>query len=121
MVREFSLIKDIKSTAQLVKTLKNINADIIHLHSSKAGVLGRVAVCFLKKKSLVYYTPHGYSFIRTDISKLKKNTYKFIESKMNYFFGTTTIACGDTEYEIASKIGKSKLIRNGVNIKNIIK
>ncbi|WP_233530500.1 glycosyltransferase [Gelidibacter salicanalis] len=121
MIREFSLTKDAKSTVQLIKTLKKINADIIHLHSSKAGVLGRISNFFLKKKSLVYYTPHGYSFIRTDISKLKKTAYKLIESKMNYFFEATTISCGDTEHEIACGIGKSSLIRNGVNIKHISK
>ncbi|MDO7172160.1 glycosyltransferase [Mariniflexile sp. AS56] len=121
MVRDFSITKDIKATIQLTKTLKYINADVVHLHSSKAGVLGRISLSFLKNKKNVYYTPHGYSFIRTDISTFKKNIYKFIESKMNYFFGATTVACGDTEFEIASEIGKSKLIRNGVNIKNIAK
>lgn len=119
MTRELSLIKDTKSTIHLFKALKKIDADIIHLHSSKAGVLGRLSAFFLKRKRILYYTPHGYSFIRTDISKLKKFIYKQIESKLNYFFSITTIACGDTEHEIASKIGKSVLIRNGVNIKNI--
>ena len=121
MTREFSLTKDTRSTIQLIKTLKHINADIIHLHSSKAGVLGRISNFQFKKKNIVYYTPHGYYFLRTDISKFKRVTYRYIESKLNYFFDTTTIACGDTEHEIASEIGKSALIRNGVNIKNISK
>lgn len=119
MTRELSFSADIRSTINLIKTLKVINADIVHLHSSKAGVLGRLSVFLSKTNSMVYYTPHGYSFIRTDISKFKKLGFRFIEQKLNYMFNATTIACGDTEHEIASKIGKSKLIRNGVQINTI--
>lgn len=120
MTRELSLMTDIKSTVKLTKALKNINADIVHLHSSKAGVLGRLSVFLSKRASIVYYTPHGYSFIRTDISKFKKFIYWQIEQKLNFFFSATTIACGDTEHEIAREIGRSRLIRNGVNINTLL-
>jgi len=54
MVRNFSPIQDFKSIIQLRKELKKLNPDIIHLHSSKAGVLGRVAHFYylIKRKFL---------------------------------------------------------------------
>jgi glycosyltransferase involved in cell wall biosynthesis len=121
MVREFSAIQDFKSILHLRKELQKINPDIIHLHSSKAGVLGRIACFLLFKRKKVFYTPHGYSFLRTDISNLAKNIYWTIEKSFQQLFGGITIACGDTEYEIAQKIGKSCLIRNGINIEEIHK
>ncbi|MNF79261.1 Glycosyl transferases group 1 [compost metagenome] len=119
MIREFSPIQDLKSAYQLAKELKKINPDVIHLHSSKAGVLGRVAYFFLFKKKKLFYTPHGYSFLRTDISKTVKNIYWRIEKSFQRFFGGTIVACGDTELEIAKEIGSAKLVRNGIDIANV--
>jgi len=121
MVRNFSPIQDLKSIIQLRKELKNLNPDIIHLHSSKAGVLGRVAHFLLFKKKVLFYTPHGYAFLRTDISVISKKIYWTIEKSFQLVFGGKTIACGDTEYEIAKKMGKSCLVRNGIDIKEVIK
>ncbi len=118
MLRKFSPLKDLKSIIQLTKELKKINPDVIHLHSSKAGVLGRVAYFFLFKKKKLYYSPHGYSFLRTDISKPIQKIYWLIEKNVQVFFGGITIACGDTEFEIAKKIGNSKMVRNGIDINN---
>lgn len=119
MVRNLSPIKDFRSIIKLTKELRKIKPDVIHLHSSKAGVLGRVACLFLFKKKKVFYTPHGYSFLRTDISHLSRKVYWNIEKYSQQLFGGTTVACGDSEYEIAKKMGQSKLVRNGINIKEV--
>lgn len=119
MVMNLSPIEDFKSTIQLYKQLKKINPDIIHLHSSKAGVLGRVAAFFLFKKTKVFYSPHGYSFLRADISNARKWLFWSIEKCFQFFFRGTTIACGDTEFGISKKIGQSLLIRNGIDIHEV--
>jgi glycosyltransferase involved in cell wall biosynthesis len=116
MVREFSPIHDLKSVYKLTKELKKINPDVIHLHSSKAGVLGRFAYFFLFKKKKLFYTPHGYSFLRTDISKSTRNIYWKIEKAFQFLANSTIVACGDSEYEISKKIGTSRLVRNGIDI-----
>lgn len=119
MVREISPVQDFKAILLLRKELKKLNPDIIHLHSSKAGVLGRIACFLLFERKKTFYTPHGYSFLRTDISSLSKKLFYSIEKNFPKLFGGVTIACGDTEYEIAQKLGKSYLIRNSINIEEI--
>lgn len=119
MVREFSPVQDLKSVINLTKALKKIDPDVIHLHSSKAGVLGRISYFFLFKKKKLFYSPHGYSFLRTDISKTVKNIYWGIEKNFQRFFGGTTVACGDTEQEIAKTIGKTRLVRNGIDMESV--
>jgi glycosyltransferase involved in cell wall biosynthesis len=116
---EISLFNDIKSIYHLVKIYKKEQPQIIHLHSSKAGALGRIAG-FFYKKATIFYTPHGYSFLRQDISPLKRKLFYAIEKYIVKFFGGTTIACGDSELEYATKIGNSLLVRNGTNVNDII-
>jgi glycosyltransferase involved in cell wall biosynthesis len=119
MQREIKLLQDAQSIFKLHKILLDIAPDVIHLHSSKAGIIGRFAHFLTFKKVKLFYSPHGYYFLQNDISKLKKWLFKAIESYSQFFFGGTTIACGDTEYTIASQLGKSTLIRNGINVELI--
>ena len=58
--RAVSPFKDIKAFIELRKIYRRYRPDIIHLHSSKAGLLGRLA--FPSKK--VVYTVHGFDSIR---------------------------------------------------------
>src|ERR1700749_1387375 len=57
--------KDTLAFLHLYKLLRNLNYDAVHLHSSKAGFLGRVAIFFLKNKKVIY-TPNGAYFLKTD-------------------------------------------------------
>ncbi len=119
MKREISPISDLKAIQTLIHELQAIKPDVVHLHSSKAGVLGRIACCFLNPKPLVFYTPHGYAFLRTDSSPMAKKAYWSIEKFFQKIFGGITIACGDSEFELAKQLGKSEMIRNGINIASI--
>lgn len=115
MTREISPWKDLKSLINIILEIRKIKPDVVHVHSSKAGVLGRIAVLFYSKAKL-FYTPHGYSFIREDISQSKKKRYYILEKITTKIFGGTIIACGDFEFSEAKKLGKTVLIRNGVDV-----
>jgi glycosyltransferase involved in cell wall biosynthesis len=119
MKREISPISDLRAIQPLVRELHKIAPDVVHLHSSKAGVLGRIACCFLNPKPLIFYTPHGYAFQRTDISPISKKMYWCIEKFFQKIFGGITIACGDSEYALAKQIGQAEIIRNGIDITTI--
>ena len=118
MQREISPFKDLKAIREMRKAIRKVAPDIIHLHSSKASVLGQIASRG-HKSAKVFYTPNGYSFLREDVSPTKQRLFYFIEKNIRRIFGGTTIACGDTEYEHAQKIGKAHLVRNGVSIKEV--
>lgn len=108
MEKELNFSQDLISTYKLAKLIRKIKPDTIHLHSSKASIIGRWASFLSFNKQKLYYTPHGYSFLRKDISNTKRLLFKFIEKYTQFIFGGVTIACGDTEYEIAKKNWKSK-------------
>lgn len=121
MCKELNPIKDLISTIELAKTIRKHQPDVIHLHSSKASIIGRWASFISFKKHKIFYTPHGYAFLRNDISSFKQTLFKTIEKYTQTFFGGTTIACGDTEFEIAKTLGKSTLVRNGIPVDKIKK
>ncbi len=119
MSREINIISDYRAIVSLIREIRKIQPDVIHLHSSKASILGRIASVFYKKAK-VFYTPNGYSFLRQDISEGKKRFFFLVEKWITKLFGGTTIACGDTEFEHAKRIGKAELVRNGVSPKQLL-
>ncbi len=60
LVRRVSPLNELKALAALRKVYRDFKPDLIHLHSSKAGVLGRVAF----PASKIVYTVHGFDSIR---------------------------------------------------------
>lgn len=60
LVRKLSPLNEAKTIIAMKRLYNKYNPDIIHLHSSKAGLLGRLA--FPKNK--IVYTVHGFDSIR---------------------------------------------------------
>lgn len=76
--RNISPINDFKSVISFRRLVKKINPDIVHLHSSKAGIVGRLASAGLKNNKVIF-TVHGWSFTDGVPSRLKKFIYKSVE------------------------------------------
>ena len=110
-------IKDFKLYFEIKEIIKRENPDIVHLHSSKAGFLGRL-YCSDRKRE-IFYNPHGYSFFMKDAGKIKRFIYKGIELVASKKCGYI-IACSKGEYEEALKLSKKVfLINNGININKL--
>jgi glycosyltransferase involved in cell wall biosynthesis len=61
LVREVHLWKDIQAFVELYRFIKTEHFDIVHTHSSKAGIVGRWAAKLAGVKTIVH-TPHGHIF-----------------------------------------------------------
>ncbi len=102
--REISFRKDVRAIAVLRETVAWLRPDRIHAHSSKAGALVRIA--FLGGRIPLFYSPHGYSFLRRDLSWLLRFTYWSIERLLG-FVPHVTVACGTEEYVRARSVSRS--------------
>ena len=60
LVKKINPIKDIKAVFDIRRIYNEFKPDVIHLHSSKASVLGRLALPANK----IIYTVHGFDTIR---------------------------------------------------------
>lgn len=115
--REISLKKDVKAFFEIKRIAKKIHPDIIHLHSSKSGVLGRLA--FNGKRNQLYYTPHGYSFLMKSYNEKKRKLFKFIE-KVCAKRNCITISCSKGEHlETLKLTKKAKYVNNGINVEKL--
>ena len=103
---------EIKALKELRDLIREHKPDVIHMHSSQAGVLGKIAS--IGYKSSKAYSPHGFSFLREDVPAWKRSIFFLIE-RMFSLCNCVTVASSATEFRIAQKVtSKSILIMNGI-------
>ncbi|MDR1104282.1 MAG: glycosyltransferase family 4 protein [Endomicrobium sp.] len=77
LVREISPLRDLKALFKIYSILKKEKPNIVHTHSSKAGITGRIAAKLAGVKVIVH-TIHGYGFNETQKWFVRK-FYVFLE------------------------------------------
>lgn len=113
-VREIDFVKDYRALKEVKNIVKEINPSVVHLHSSKAGAIGRIGIN--GRQIPLFYTPHGYSFLINNHGVLKRITYWSLEMILG-FKKCKTISCSRGEHENTSKITcNSTFIENGVDL-----
>lgn len=75
-------VKGIFKIWSLSKLIRKLNPDIIHIHSSFAGMI-RMKFLFSSFKKRIIYCAHGWSF-NQDISLVRKNIYKIMEFFLSF-------------------------------------
>ena len=107
-----NIINDVKAIHELRDTERKIQPDIIHLHSSIAGGLGRLA--FSGRNNKLIYTPHGYAHIC--MFAHGGGTYKLLEKILGRR-NCITLTCCESEDEEARRLThKTAYIETGLNI-----
>lgn len=114
-----SLSYDIKVIKDLRQIEREVKPDVIHLHSSIAGGIGRIA--FSGKQNKVVYTPHGYAHILMgDPNSLKCRAYRMIEKFLGNWANCITLTCCESENEEAKKFAsRTAYVETGVNLKDL--
>ncbi len=82
LVRPIRPVQDFKAFLQIRKTLKRIKPDIVSCHSSKAGLVGRLACASLRIP--VIFTAHGWAFT-DNVPQPHRTLYKIIEKLVGFF------------------------------------
>lgn len=102
----------------LSQVLLKEKPDVVHLHSTFSGVIGRVVCVLLRpwRKPKIVYCPHAFSFLM-ESSPTKQKVYAWIERVLQKV--TDVIICV-SQYELdkAARFGidrkRMKLIYNGI-------
>jgi len=121
VARPINLIQDFKAGRELKNILKTVQPDIVHLHSSKAGAIGRLVAPSVVDKKAIVYTPNGAPFARNDISKFKRYLFKVCERIADWYSGQV-VCVSKSEAALYKNIGIfSTLINNGIQQSQNIK
>ena len=111
----------VRSAAALFRKIREIEPDIVHLHSSYAGGIGRLIRVLIPRVAFVY-SPRCYAFKREDLSVYIRFVCFLIEITLGYISSTITVACGYDELRTVKKISRrSSCIPNAVESSLLLK
>lgn len=81
LVREIRPWSDLRALADLASIIREWRPDVVHLHSSKAGALGRVASAIARatgRRHVLVHSIHGWSFA-AGMPRLQAAIYRVVE------------------------------------------
>lgn len=117
MRRAISLWADAKAVFLLYRYLRAHRFDIVHVHTAKAGIIGRVAA-WLAGVSTVVYTSHGFSF-HPYLSSLRVWFYALLERSAARLCDVITVVSDAVRNRgLAFRVAppeKIRVISNGVD------
>lgn len=113
LTREIKPKEDFAAMREVRRVFREVNPDVVHLHSTKAGAIGRLALN--GKKVPIFYSPQGYSFFMPDCSESKRKMYHLLETMLGYRPSITVASCKG-EYDSAKIVSRrATFINNGIN------
>jgi glycosyltransferase involved in cell wall biosynthesis len=117
MRRNVHPLRDVAAVVRLRSLILSIAPDVLHLHSSKAGALGRSAIVGLgRRRPVVVYTPHAYAFLAQP-GRLHRWVYRRVESAL-VPWTDGVVAVSESEGQEACRLGAKDrvvVISNGVD------
>jgi glycosyltransferase involved in cell wall biosynthesis len=115
LVREISPFRDLVGFFEVRRRLRAWAPDVVHVHSAKAGILGRLAARSLGIPAI--YTAHGWPFTE-GVSERSRRLYTTIERVMARFSQRIiTVSDYDRSIALAASVGNPHLIvtvHNGI-------
>lgn len=114
--REINLLRDWRAFWALRSYVLAQKPDILHLHSSKAGFLGRLLPLTGLRLPTVY-SPQSGAFLRQDVGPLKRRLFVVLE-QLAARLGGKAVCSGASEAAAFRAIGvEASHINNGIRIR----
>jgi glycosyltransferase involved in cell wall biosynthesis len=118
LVREVHPWKDLLVTLQMARLLRRERFDIVHTHSSKAGIVGRLAAK-IAGVSHITHTVHGWGF-HDQMNSAVRKAYVLLERVMaNWTRPLISVSDHTTRTGLDERIGHRspyRLIRSGIPV-----
>ena len=117
--RSLNPVDDIRTFFQIRKVIKQVKPDLVNTHTSKGGVLGRLAAKSVSRKLPVVHTFHGH-LIYGYFAKYKIFLFTLVERFLALFTDAAASITQETEDSLKKlKIGKKvkwQVIRLGIPV-----
>jgi glycosyltransferase involved in cell wall biosynthesis len=104
--KKFSLQRDLQAFFEIRRTIRTLEIDVVHTHTSKAGLIGRLAASTVKPKPVRVHTFHGHlltGYFSSWKTKLVYSVEKFLEIYTDAF-----VAMGSQVRKDLESIGLGK-------------
>ena len=112
MRRGLSPLRDFRAAIRLRRLIRQFKPNVIHLHSTKAGLVGRVAA--IGTEARILYTPHCFAF---EMESRLRPLYRLAERLLAPLTDELIAVC-ESEADAARGIGyperKIRVVYNGI-------
>jgi glycosyltransferase involved in cell wall biosynthesis len=122
LVRRISPFNDIKSFVSIFRILRKSKPDIVHTHTSKAGILGRLAA-WMARVPIIIHTPHGHVFyghFGKSLSRIFLQMEKLLGRITHHHIALTQEECNDYLTLGVSRPNNTSVIHSGVDVDRFI-
>jgi glycosyltransferase involved in cell wall biosynthesis len=109
--RSISLVTDLRAFFGLIAMIKKLKPDVIHTHTAKAGVLGRLASIIAGRGAIRIHTFHGHllhGYFSGWKTRLVIAIEKALAARTHYLIAIGTVVKNDL---LAAGIGKAEQYR----------
>jgi len=121
LVRAIRPLSDLRALIALIRLLRRLKPDLVHTHSSKAGILGRAAA-WLAGVPVIIHSIHGYGFTRYQSFPVRRLLIglECVASKCS----TRIFAVSEANRQLGLELGffpadRCVVIRSGVDLEAI--
>lgn len=116
MRRRPAPLSDLAALWRLTGFVRRLQPDIVHLHSSKAGAIGRLASLMLPRPRW-YFSPHGLSFLQSAQPGHVHRGFLLLETLLRVP-RVTYIACSVSEAALIEKHlqRSAHVVNNGIDV-----
>ncbi|MEJ2235273.1 MAG: glycosyltransferase family 4 protein, partial [Syntrophobacterales bacterium] len=118
LVRRISPINDVRALVTLFLHIRKIDPHIVHTHTSKAGILGRLAA-WLARVPTIIHTPHGHVFyghFGRSLSRMFFQMEKLLGRITHHQIALTPEECNDYVNLGVAKSNNLSVIHSGVDL-----
>src|SRR3954468_1951023 len=117
--REPRPIDDVLSLWQLIRSVRSFRPAIVHTHTAKAGVLGRIAALAIRPRPVVVHTYHGHVF-HGYFGRLTSAAYRRVEQALS-LVTDCLVAVSDATARDLRRLGvgtpdKIRVVRLGLDL-----
>jgi glycosyltransferase involved in cell wall biosynthesis len=118
LVRSINLKKDFLAARNLARLYRKLQPNLVHLHSSKAGAVGRAAAWWAGQKGVIY-TPHGFSFLMGGAGKQTRAIFRLVERAATWF-GGLVVGCSESEGRLALELtSRATYVSNAIDVQAV--
>ncbi len=123
LVRRISPLNDITAFISIFRILRRSKPDIVHTHTSKAGILGRLAA-WMARVPIIIHTPHGHVFyghFGRSLSRMFLQMERLLGKITHHHIALTPEECNDYLSLRVAQPNNTSVIHSGVDLQRFSK
>jgi glycosyltransferase involved in cell wall biosynthesis len=120
LVRRPHPVRDVRVVGKLARFMREGEFDVVHTHTSKAGILGRIAAR-RARVPVIIHTAHGWAFTRRDWAPVRELWVHLERRQARGCDAIVVVGREDERAALERKVGRPdqyRLIRSGIELES---